>query len=338
MGASLTGATSQVVQPVANTTAPATTPAPATSTTPWNVNTAAAQGMQKAMAGTEAGMGYQPQQVNPALMTSTGYNAATMQATPKVTAGQLSGTSMGAYTNPYESSVISGLQSDAARSQQMASNQLGAQATAAKAFGGSRHGIAEGQMAADIQRNLNNQVGQLRQSGYQNAQQMALADIQNRMQAGLANQGVGMQAGLANMAAQNAAGQFGATAANQAALQNINAINQAQQLNQSAGLAGAQQRLGAANQMGGMANQAFNMGQTINQTMSQQGLQQQALQQALMDAAKQQYAGYQAAPAQALGYLAQALGASPQPSTTTQSKQPGLFDYLTLAATAYGKK
>jgi uncharacterized membrane protein YeiB len=124
----------------------------------------------------------------------------------------------------------------------------------------------------------------------------------------------------------NQAGQFGAQ----------NAMT-AQQLNQSAGLQGAQQRLGAASQMGNLAGQAFDMGQQATANLQGVGLQQQAIQQALIDAAKGQYAGYTGAPATALGYLTQALGASPQPSTTTESKQPGLFDYLTMAATAYGK-
>jgi hypothetical protein len=56
----------------------------------------------------------------------------------------------------------------------------------------------------------------------------------------------------------------------------------------------------------------------------------------LIDAAKGQFAGYQGAPAQSLSYMAQALGATPTPTTTTQSRQPGLFDYLTLGAQTAG--
>jgi len=307
----------------------------------FNVNTAAAQGLQSAMANTAQGQYYQPQQVQatgyrPAMAGSTGYRPATMQA------GQLATTDLSSYMNPYDESVISGLQKDAMTGQQMASNELGAQATAAGAFGGSRHGVAEGVMASGIQNNLNQQIAGLRQGGFQNAQQMALSDIGNRM-----------GASQANMAALNAAGQFGAGAANQAMLQNQAAMNQAgqfgaqnamtaQQLNQSAGLQGAQQRLGAASQMGSLAGQAFDMGQQATANLQNVGLQQQAIQQALIDAAKGQYAGYTGASSNALGLLAQALGASPQPSTTTESKQPGLFDYLTMAATTagsiYGKK
>ena len=303
---------------------------------PFNVNTASAQGLQSAMANTAQGQYYQPQQVqaasyNPAMVGSTGYRPATMQA------GQLASTDLNSYMNPYDESVISGLQRDAMTGQQMASNELGAQATAAGAFGGSRHGVAEGVMASGIQNNLNSQISGLRQGGFQNAQQMALSDIGNRM-----------GASQANMGALNTAGQFGASAANQAMLQNQGALNQAgqfgatnmmtaQQLNQNAGLQGAQQRLGAASQMGNLSNQAFDMGQQATANLQNVGLQQQAIQQALIDAAKGQYAGYTGASGNSLAMLAQALGASPTPQTTTNTKQPGLFDYLTMAATAYGK-
>jgi hypothetical protein len=367
-------------------------------TSGFNVNTASAEGLQKAMAGTEAEMGYRPQQVtapvasasgytgkgyNPATMSSTGYSASAAGSQgyrpATMTAGQLANTNLSSYMNPYESAVIGGLQSDALKGQQMASNQLGAQATAAKAFGGSRQAIAEGQMAGDIQSQLNNQIAGLRQAGYQNAQQMALADIQNRMTAGQTNVNALNQAGqfgagaantaaLANAAAANQAKQFTAGAMNTAAGQNQAAINTAGQFgagamntanqfnagaqnaatlanqqamlgaqyaNQNAGLAGSQQRLGAANQMGNLSNLGFGMGQTLNQNLAQQGALQQALQQMVMDKASQQYAGYQQSPYTALSAATSALGATPYGQTQTTSQQRGLFDYLGLGASVY---
>jgi len=41
-------------------------------------------------------------------------------------------------------------------------------------------------------------------------------------------------------------------------------------------------------------------------------------------------------PASSLPYLAQALGSTPTPQTTTQQRQLGLFDYLTAGAMAMG--
>ena len=91
---------------------------------------------------------------------------------------------------------------------------------------------------------------------------------------------------------------------------------QAQLANQAARLAGSQQRLGAASQLANLANLGFGMGQTV--------------QQQIMNAARQQFEGFRNYPAQALGYYAQALGATPTPQSSTTSRQPGLFDYLTL--------
>jgi hypothetical protein len=63
---------------------------------------------------------------------------------------------------------------------------------------------------------------------------------------------------------------------------------------------------------------------------------QQALQQAVMDAAAQKYGQYTGHPAQGLSYLNAALGVTPQgENTQVLSKQPGLFDYLTLGASGY---
>ena len=49
---------------------------------------------------------------------------------------------MGNYQNPYESQVVQQTLRDVGSQALNAQNMLGAQATAAGAFGGSRHGIA----------------------------------------------------------------------------------------------------------------------------------------------------------------------------------------------------
>jgi hypothetical protein len=214
----------------------------------------------------------------------------------------------------------------------MQQNQLGAQASAAGAFGGSRQGIAEAETNRAFAEQAARTASGLRQSGYQQAQQLAGQDIATQMQAGLANQ-----------AALNQAGQFGASAANQAALQNQAALNQqrqfgatqgmtAQQLNQGAGLQGAQFRLGAASQMGNLGQQAFNTSQAIQQQQMQQGLMQQGLMQQLIDAARGQYAGAIGAPQQSLGLPLAALGAAPAPQSTTETMKPGLLQYLQVGA------
>lgn len=193
--------------------------------------------------------------------------------------GTLAQTNIGQYQNPYTEQVVRATEADILRGAQMGLNELGAQATRAGAFGGSRQGVAQAELGRNVLQQLAQSSAGLRQAGFTQAQQMAQQDIQNRMQA-------------------------------------------------------QQGRLGAAAQLGALGQQSFGYGTTIQQNLAQQGAQQQAIQQAIIDAAKAQYAGYTGAPTSSIGYVSQALGASTIPQTQTQTRQPGLFDYLTLAATA----
>jgi len=252
----------------------------------FNVNQAAAGGLQQAMMGTQAGMGFQP-----ITTRAIGYNPA--QASRYISQ----------YQNPYESQVVGAAMRDIEQQQQQSLNQLGAQATQARAFGGSRHGIAEAETRKGYTQAAADAAAQMRQQGFNTA----------------------LGAAQAQAAAQTAANQFGATAGMNVQQQNF--------ANQLAAL-GARQ--GAASQLGGLANQAFQTGQTIQQQQAQQGLLQQGLQQALIDAARGQYAGYTGAPQAALGAPLAALGATTVPQSTTESKEPGLFNYLQLAASLPG--
>ena len=207
---------------------------------------------------------------------ATGFEAERIAASPvvqsrDVAAGQLGSTNLGQYTNPYESQVVQSTLSDLDRARQMSLNDVGAQATAAGAFGGSRQGIMESETNRAFADQAAKSAGQLRQAGFNQAQGMAQQDIATRMQAGLANQQAGLQAGtttanlaqqaaLANQSAGMRASEFGASSANQASLANQAAANQASQFgassqNQAAAQASAQQQ--AASQFGASAaNQA----------------------------------------------------------------------------------
>jgi len=256
----------------------------------FNVNQAAAGGLQQAMQGTQQAMGYQPQQVGAA-----GYNPA-----------QIAGQNLGAYTNPYESQVVQQSLGDLERSRQMQQNQLGAQATSARAFGGSRQGIAEAETNRAFAQQAANTASQLRQGGYAQAQ-------------GLAGQDVSYM--------------------NQAAAYNTGAQNAAMQANRQAEMQGMSNRLAAASQLGQLGQQAFSTGQTIQQNQMQQGLMQQGLQQALIDAARGQYAGYTGSPAASLGAPLAALGIAQEggAKTMTGTSTPSVWDYLTTGATAAAK-
>ena len=99
-------------------------------------------------------------------------------------------------------------------------------------------------------------------------------------------------------------------------------------------MAGNAAQMNAANQMGGLSQQGFNYGQTLNNNMSGVGNQQQNLIQQIMNAANGQYGDVTNYSQNQLSLPLQALGLAPANSsqTATQTKTPGLFDYLTLGA------
>ena len=230
---------------------------------------------------------------------------------------------IGTYMNPYTQQVIDTSMADLERQRQMQMNQLGAQATQAGAFGGSRQGVAEALTNEAFARQGGQLAAGLRQQGFQTALGASQQDVANQMQTALAN------AGFANQASQ-----FGQQSALQAALANQQAGLEASRLNQAAALQRGQLGISAASQLGQLSNLGFGQGMQIMGQQAQQGALQQALQQQLIDSARGQYEGYVNAPLNSLNIPLQALGAAQYPTTQTTSRQPGLFDYLTLGATA----
>lgn len=132
--------------------------------------------------------------------------------------------------------------------------------------------------------------------------------------------------------------QQGFESAQQRALQDIQSQYAADVANRQAGLAGAQFRLGSAQQLGGLAGSGFNMARTVRQDLFEQAMRERELKQRQAELAAQQYAQRQNALAGSLGMLTGAIGATPSPTTTVGSRQPGLFDYLTLGAMARAGK
>ena len=115
----------------------------------FNINTAASTGLQNAIGGTQQAM--------------------------------TSPLNVGAYMNPYQQEVIDNTQNDIERQRQMAMNTLGAQATRANAFGGSRQGVAEGVTNAEYGRMVANAIAPIRMQGYNTAMNQAMADRTSRL-------------------------------------------------------------------------------------------------------------------------------------------------------------
>jgi hypothetical protein len=261
--------------------------------------------MGQAATGTAAGMGITPINVQAAQTGSQGYNAQSAAAqgytaqgytaeraaaeraaaqgydaeriagvgpveAERIRAGQLAGTNLDPYFNPYESQVVQQSLSDLERQRLMQQNIGGAQAQAAGAFGGSRQGIAEAETNRAFAEQAARTAAGLRQAGFTQAQQAAQQDIATRMQAGLANQATGLQAAtttanlgqqaqLANQAAANQASQFGAQAQNVAALQNAQLATQTALANQAAANQASQFGAQAQNVAGQFGAQAQNV-------------------------------------------------------------------------------
>lgn len=165
--------------------------------------------------------------------------------------------------NPYNQQVVDATLRDVGSAALIGQNQLDAQAEAAGAFGGSRHGVAQAEALKGYQQQALDKVGALRQQGYNQAM--------------------------------------------------ANAFTAAQ------GLQGAGQ-------------QAFNMGNQLQQNQMAQGAMQQQMMQNLINMGKQQYAGFTGQPSQNLNTMLSAISAQPTMAGQERSFQPGLFNYLQLAA------
>lgn len=86
------------------------------------------------------------------------------------------------YMNPYEQQVVQGALGDIERARQMQIAQEGAQATAAKAFGGTRQAVARSLVDEAALRNAGNLAAQLRQQGFTQAQNLGLSQEALRQQ------------------------------------------------------------------------------------------------------------------------------------------------------------
>ena len=214
------------------------------------------------------------------------FQAPTMEAAQIGQAGTLASTNLDPYMNPYTQNVIDRTQQDIMRQQQMAQNQLGAQASQAGAFGGSRHGVAEGVMAGEYGRMAGDIAAQQRQRAYDQAMGAAQYDIG------------GERDRLARQAELEQAARTG----------NVDAAFRA------AGV-----RAGGASGLSGLGGQLFGMGQQTQDAIARQGAFQRQIQQQLADAARNQFYGSAGAPLQGLGALTSVLGGVRVPQTSTTS-------------------
>jgi hypothetical protein len=240
--------------------------------------------VDRAAALTSGAASYQPQMITAAgagpaqLAGATGYSATDLNA------AQANMADIDRYMNPYTQNVTRNALSDLDTARQKSLLQIAQQAGAAKAFGGSRQGVAEAQTNIGYGTQAGNLSAQLNEQAYNNAMAAQQQDLARQQ-----------QAAMQNAAQRTAASQFGAGASNTSYLANAAAQNQMAQFNaaqkqqaalanQSTGLAGAQFRLGAANQLGNLGTAQQGLRMSGAQAVMQAGGARQSLDQARLDA------------------------------------------------------
>jgi len=172
----------------------------------------------------------------------TGFSPGSMSAQGQIGVDKLASTDLGAYMSPYTQNVIDRSLQTLGGAQSQALNQMDASATAAKAFGGSRHGIAEAGTREGYAKQAGDLVSGLQERAFTQALQSAQFDIGNVQQA--------REAAAARAQAANAAnyqGQFQAAGIQSAAANAMAGLAGQQLQSQLAGLgaqmsAGEQQR------------------------------------------------------------------------------------------------
>ena len=204
-----------------------------------------------------------------------------------VAAGSFLNQNIQQYMNPYTQAVTQQSLTDLERSRQLEQQRTAAQATAAKAFGGSRQGVAEAETNRAYGENAARLVAQQNAAAYQAAQQASEADLARSMQAqqlnqaqdlattqqslqlagqfGLANQDAALRAALANQGIDLSTGQLNTQNLQQAALANQAAGNQMSQFNAANQQAIALANQAARNQAGQFGASAQNAASLANQ-------------------------------------------------------------------------
>jgi len=205
--------------------------------------------------------------------------------------GTLAQADIGQYMSPYTEQVIESGLRELGGAQEIALNKQAAQASAARAFGGSRQGIAEaetrknyGQQAADL-------IARERANAFRQAQQAAQFDITGQQQRAIEQAALQQQAGLSNQ---------------QAALQ-------------AATLRGA-----GASGLGSIAGQQLQSRLAGLGAQTAAGEAQRALAQAGLDVPYQDYLAQMQYPLTQFGVLTGAAGAIPQGFGTTTTRSGGL--------------
>ena len=292
---------------------------------------------QLAAQAAEQGMYYNPQQVQAGQGVSQQVGPYSADTTAGVNAQNVSAQTgaqgMQGYQNAYQNQVIDQGINDILRASQI-QDQYRNQSGGAGVYGGDRHGIREAETDRATGENVSRFVNQARSQGFNTAAGLAQQDASRGLQAQGMNQGAGLQAQLANQGALNQGGQFNANLGMQGALANQQAADamgrynlglglQGQMANQQAGLAGAGQRLGAANALSGIGTQQLRNVLSGAGAMNQMGMQNTMLGQDMINRDMDMYNLSQNAGLRDIGTLQSVLQGMPVGMNSTQTNSGG---------------
>ena len=310
----------------------------------------------------ESGMGYDPtkalqgmaqEQFKPTIQPVTGFEAPTIQATQAPGAAQIGTVStpqfrgllsqdIGAYQSPYQQQVIDLAMGDIQRQADIARGGAQDRAIRAGAFGGSRSAVLESESQKPYAEAMAKTAAGLRQSGFEQAQQAAQADLARQQQLGIFGAGQEQQRALQQAQLGQQAGIFGAELGQQRNLQQA----QMQQQRQMGGLdiAGRaalsqpqlemQARAQRAGLLGGLQGQQV---QGLG-LLGQAGAQQQGLQQRAIDAQRGEFQRALGYGPQQVGLLQAGMGTPLVTTTQTGQQKTGLGDILGTGAQLLGMK
>jgi len=269
---------------------------------------------------------------------------------------------MGAYQSPYQQQVIDLALQDIQRQSDLARGQAQSRAIGAGAFGGSRSALIESEATRPFAEQAARTAASLRQSGFQQAQQAAQADLARQQQLGVFGAEQAQQRALQQAQLEQQAGLTGFEAQRQRALEQA-------RLQQQAGLLGAEQAQQRALEQARLAQQtgmaeldiagrAAMMQPELELRARQQqagllggqledqyralgllggvGQQQQQLQQRAMDQAYNEFLRASGYGQQQLGTLLSGLSGMPSLISTTGKKKTGAGDILGTIAGLFG--
>lgn len=228
-------------------------------------------------------------------------------APDQIAVNQIASTNLDPYMSPYVQNVIDLGQADIERQRLMASNELGAQASAAGAFGGSRQAVQEGVLAGEAARAAADFSATQRQQAFNQALASSQFDIGNVQQARTLASGQQM---TAETLAQNA---------REAAAARAQATNLA---NYQGQFTAADIQSRAANAMGALAGDRLSSETAALTAQMNAAEQQRALEQAQLQADYAMFQEQQAYPMTQLNALLAAGSGIPAGLGTVTQRDP----------------